>query len=399
MFMAKMKNSMKCLIAVFVIAMAFVVTGITASAADAETPTDVKQTKDSTSSVTIKWIGVSGASYYGVQVATDAAFNNIVKETRVASTDVEIPSLLPGTTYYVKVGYGDFSNCYKDFSPYIEVVTSPSEVDTIEFVGANDTSAKIQYSPAPGATSYDIIIGDKIYSTTATTYNVPIAIGGDTYARVYPRRTTSDGKYTTKYAYHYNTIYGLSRLTTKISKNSFGISSLGSGSASFKANYYGEGFEIQLTPTAGKKKTITAENAASLVTVKNFTSSMMYKYRVRAYITTTAKKRVYGNWSDYRYFCRPKNVKMRSSGGKIQLTWGKLKGVSKIKVMISTKEDSGFKKVTTLDGNKKSCTITKCGKKALKKYNRYYVRLYYQTKVGKKYKDTDVYFYSSIMVY
>lgn len=66
------------------------------------------------------------------------------------------------------------------------------------------------------------------------------------------------------------------------------------------------------------------------------------------------------------------------------MKWKKVSGACGYQVYVSTKSNGGFKKVRSLSSKKSSYTITKCGKKKLKKGKTYYVQLRYQTKVGKK---------------
>lgn len=80
--MKTMRSSMKCLIAVFVMAMAFMVTGITSEAA----VSGLKQSSDSTTSVKVEWQALSNYKYYGYQFATDASFKNIIKQDYTTSS-------------------------------------------------------------------------------------------------------------------------------------------------------------------------------------------------------------------------------------------------------------------------------------------------------------------------
>ena len=74
-----------------------------------------------------------------------------------------------------------------------------------------------------------------------------------------------------------------------------------------------------------------------------------------------------------------------ASKKKITVKWKKIKGATSYTIYASTKQNSGFKKIKTISAKKKSSyTFKKIGKKKLKKKKRYYVRVAYNTKVGKK---------------
>lgn len=383
MFMKNLRNSVKCLIAFFAMATAFCATSVTAQAA-----VTLQQIDASDSSVKVQWTQQSGAKYYGWQIATDASFNNIVKQDYESTsyTNRSISALTAGSTYYVRMGYGStYKTCYANWSQTLEVVTAPTGLTEVKFVGADDTTATIAYNACAGATGYDIEYNKAIIGTTAdTTYRVPIVDGASSLVRVYPYRTSSTGfKATGNYKY----CSDLSRLTTTIAKDNFGVTSAFTNINVFyfAALGYGKGVDMELTPVSGKGNVVNVTgslNSSSSIRVDNLTKGTMYKYRVRAYVVTTDSQKVYGNWSDYRYLINTKDSKYTSSGRKIKLKWGKLKGVSKIKVAIATSENGKYKTCKVLSGKKTNYTVTKCGKKPLKRGKKYWVKVTYSTKGG-----------------
>ncbi len=381
--MKKMKNSVKCLIAFFAMATAFCTTGVTAKAA-----VTLQQVDADDSRVKIQWVQ-NGADYYGYQVATDPAFTNIVKEdyqTKSNNNDT-ITGLVPGSTYYVRMGYGPkYNNCKNDMSTPLEVVTAPVEPTAVKFVGADDTTATLAYDACAGATGYDIEYNNGIVGTTTdTTYRLPVIDGAGTLVRVYPYRTSSTGF---KAIGSYKACFDFSKLTTTISKDNFGIvdALTNINVFYFAAVGYGSGVDLEAVPVNGKGNAFTITGSLnskySLRSDNQVTKGTMYKYRVRAYVTTTDNQKVYGNWSDYRYFINTKDSKYVSSGKKIKLKWGKLKGVTKVKVQIATSENGSYKTCKVLSSKKRAYNITKCGKKRLKRGKKYWVKITYQTKGG-----------------
>ena len=146
-----------------------------------------------------------------------------------------------------------------------------------------------------------------------------------------------------------------------------------------------DGYQYEVKSANGKKTYFRATSTSSYTYVKPFPRGIFVKARVRAYVTV-GNKVYYGAWSPYTYHASSKKVtaKRSSNGKKIYLKWKKVSGASGYQVYVSTKSNGGFKKVKSLSSKKSSYTITKCGKKKLKKGKTYYVQLRYQTKVGKK---------------
>lgn len=66
------------------------------------TPTGLKSTAQSSSSTTVSWNKLSGASRYRVQVSANADYSNATYH-RFTTTSAEIRNLKPSTTYYLRV--------------------------------------------------------------------------------------------------------------------------------------------------------------------------------------------------------------------------------------------------------------------------------------------------------
>lgn len=394
--MNKMRNTMKCMAAMFVMAMVFMVTGITAQAA----VTGLQQTDASDSSIKMSWSPVAGAKYYGWQISTDANFTNIIDSDYAAAsygTDDIIIGLTAGTSYYVRVGSGSTNkNCYANWSTSLEVVTAPDSVAYVNFVDAADNAATIQYD-APGANRYSIY---EYYT------NAPIAqhIEGNTYTiamnnsmsnsyYVIGERVSASGFV----AQTYKKSVDVNLLTTKIGKDNFGISSVldAINVLYVTAFYSGSGVEVEFTNAGGSKwsQTVTdtksySYNGSDLMSV-SYKDNKFLKYRVRAYVDLTTGRK-YGEWSDYRGFCEIDNAKYTNQNRRINIKWSKkINGSGKIKVQVSNKEKKGYKTFKTLKASSKSVSVNKFGKKSLVRNKSYYVRLVPMVKIGKKYIQSD----------
>ena len=131
--MKTMKNTMKCLIAVFIMAMAFVVTGTTAQAA-------VNQTAQTQTSITVDW-STSAKEYataYYVGYSEDMSAARTMAESKTITlaptvTSYTITGLKPGTKYYVYVyatySYSASGNQYTNsIGSSYDSVTLPAKV-------------------------------------------------------------------------------------------------------------------------------------------------------------------------------------------------------------------------------------------------------------------------------
>lgn len=353
---------------------------ITAAAA---TPTNLTQTSDSDTSVRVDWTGVAGAKYYGIQVATDQNFTNVVKQDYTTATwSYEyITGLASGSTYYVRIGYGATSStCYANWSARLQVVTTPARVTALKFTNADSTTFTLTWPAVSGANMYTVTYNGQAYTTTSNSIKIPYVPGASS-AKVASARKSASGYVSEASAtYLYS---GITALTKKISKSNFGFVNAWTALNDYQigANYYGTGMEVKVynAKTGKAKFSGTANNTTygNVEFIKKFKYSTMYKYRVRAYIVTTDGNKIYGSWSAYRYFVTPKKCTYTTSNRKIKLSWSKLTGVTKIKVQISKSQNSGYKTCATLKGTKTSYTITKYGKKKLTKGKTYYVRVLY----------------------
>ena len=149
-----------------------------------------------------------------------------------------------------------------------------------------------------------------------------------------------------------------------------------------------DGYQIYVENKSGKvlkKKTVEADKNSIVtqkVDIKSPTKGKIARFRVRAYMLLNGDKK-FGNWSDPCYFAVPKNAKISSKEKQIKLTGLSITGATKKVVYVSTKKNSGFKKVKTLKKTK-NCNISYVGKNELKSGKTYYVRVYYYYKVAGK---------------
>lgn len=370
----------------------------------------LKQTDDYTSSVTVEWLADPGSTYYGVELAKDSGFTQVVYRGATTSNSRYISGLAQGTKYYVRVGSGSSSSdCYGNWSSIIEVVTRPGAVTGPRFIGANSKQATIEYSaPQGGADAYLILdaANNPVAQTAATkvTFTVNQNISSNRYY-IYSGKVSREGYAAVSSSYASVTVNLLT--TGKISKKNFGVTSVASSSKKMTvtALYSGTGFQVQLVNSGGTKysKTFKSSSAKSFTMTGStasgtFKANKFLKYRVRAYVQTDAGVK-YGKWSDYKAFCSVKGKSsMRYGSKKVNLSWSKVNGSGRFKIMVATSQKATGKKFATLKGTSKKATVTKYGKSKLKKGKTYYIKIVPEVKIGKSYVASDYIGYTKVTI-
>jgi hypothetical protein len=401
--MNKSRFMKKSLLLLAIMSIMMFAMSITAFAEDA--PTGLKQTGDSTTSVTISWDAVLGQNLcYNIYYSTKPDSGFVLAKEHISGTSATINGLTAGKTYYVAVktvakSGSIFNYSYSevsDLSQSLEVVTSPSsDGATLEQVGATTNSITVKLSKVDGADQYILKVeGNEVVSKSATITskkNLTSATGYTAY--VYPCRVSSTGYVAG--ASSTSKSLKCKTLAKKINKSSFYCSGKWTylNEYDFEAKISGggsvSGTQWQFFTMKGKKaldKTTTEHS----VKVSNVLGTF-YKYRVRTYINTESGK-IYSKWSDYKYIGNPKNVTINKSGKKLKVSWSKASGATSYTVYVSTKSDTGYKKVGTVSAKKRSIVISKYKNKSLKKGTKYYVRVVSNVKVGKKTYSTEVVF-------
>ena len=134
----------------------------------------------------------------------------------------------------------------------------------------------------------------------------------------------------------------------------------------------------------GKNKKIKSEifNYNSNSMSHSIKNNMLYTLRVRAY--TELNGQVYwGEWSDKAYlFTQPEVSKASISGGKLNVSWKKITGVTGYDIYVSTNQNKGYKKVASVSAKKGSATIKKFSGKKFNPKKKYYVYIAAKKKVS-----------------
>lgn len=389
-----MKKSVKLFLAVFAMAVTVLLVSGTESKA-AGTITGLKQTKASSESVYLQWDAYLGANSvcYAMWIgnsAADVQAGNAKKESAYGTSD-SISGLTEGGTYYVRVdAYSDYNRSQLlASSAIIQVATTLPEVTGLAQSGATANTISMKWNAVAGATGYQIYryngYGDytAITSVAATSGTVSgLTASSEVRYFVVGQKTTSAGFTVT--SDYYSTVY-MRTTPAKVSKVA-----MTSYYDSINVAYYGwtdvnnvDGYQFQLLNSKGKSLYTSYESSSS-VRISPYFKGVFTKARVRGYITVGNTK-LFGPWSGYNYNASSKSIKMKrtKNGKKITVSWKKITGAAGYRVYVSTKSTGGWKKVKSLSSKKKSCTITKYGKKKLSKKKTYYIKVQYLTKEGK----------------
>lgn len=398
-----MKNYIKAMITFVFLAVAVVVLPNSASAADLAAPTGLVQRGNSINQVKIGWNEVEDANVYFWSWSRDGVSgwseNNL---DRTIHPEKTFSNLSPGSTYYVRVRAGytfDWRNYeYGAWSQPIQVVTAPdaTQMGPPILAESTSTSLTIKWKLCPGATSYQIydgLTGSLVETVTDSICVRNGLIPNNAYStKVVPVRTSDTG-----YAAFSGSqvLFGYTK-PNKPAKPS--IANFGLTNTYYNINvvYFGandptntaNGYEIEVSTVKGNKKVHTDTKSG----LNRFVASRntAYKYRCRFY-ATYGEEKIYGDWSDYRYFLF-QTVSGKRSGSRIKLSWKKVANARSYTVLISTKEKTGYKKVKTLGKKSASLTISKFGKKKISKKKTYYVKVAANLKDGAKSVKSDTYF-------
>lgn len=397
-----MKNYVKAIVTfVFLIAAVTFVPAISdAAIASLGAPGGLKQIDASESSVKFSWDVVIGAKDYAVSYSDGVTWSQ--PERVWTGTDETIYNLSAGKTYYVRVYALDDDNNLGAPSADLEVVTAPrsEEMGSVTVTDKTASSISLSWTAASGATSY--VVKDDFYkrapffvesatpSATVTDLLPNTWYGMDVFAV----RTSSSGfKAYSNGKHQYIETLEVVVAPGKPSTSNFMIysASASAGTTGFYVtdpNRAADGYELEVYKVSGNKKVFDINSTSSYVASRKFGKNTPYKYRIR-YYAQSGVNRLYGPWSDYRYFwlhtiSGKKHYKLSSSNCSIKMKWSKVAGATGYTVSMSTSKDGKYTKVKSLGKKAKSVTITKFGKNKLSRYKTYYLKITANVKSGKK---------------
>lgn len=345
-----MKKTMKCLVAVFVMAFAFVMTGISAQAAEVNnsekleklvkaeimnvgTASDklsqvgtgssyVQQTDAGKNSVTVTW-----SSPYSQHAEGYAIYlgDSLYTQVDAATTSATISGLSAGTSYTVVVCFINGGQAYyldTEENTYAVVKTAPAKMtsDAIDIIWKKDDKITVSY------------VDKSLY------------VNGYYYE-----------KYIDGIEFRVKTLKGATKKTYKkpVTK---------------QVSVYGAAEDIIDSFTFSAPKAIKNKGM---------------QYQIRTYMTLPNGKKVYSDWtSNTAFIPQAKVTNVKSAGSnKIKYTWKKVSGAKSYTIFKTTNGGKSFKKVKTVSANTTSYTVS--GVKANNINHGVWIRAD-KVKVGKK---------------
>lgn len=379
---------------VFAVAFVMVLFAGTTSKAATQTNMNVVQTYAGSSAVGVAWSApLSSNQHYHILMSDGISTVDMGTTTESSET---IYGLAKGTVYKLCVAACNGTHsatCTAENATYVSetvyVATALGAVQQITQTNATTSSVSLAWDKVQNATGYRVYVyasGWKLCGQT-TTNSIKIsglnASSGEWY-RVVPICVTAGGYVVEGEA---KSIYDVKTIPAKVAK-----AAPTSIYSNINVIYFGwtsvngaDGYQLQIQDMKGKNLLYEDQGLSTSRRLSPYWKGKVFKVRARAYVNI-GKTKKYGAWSPYSYSCESKKITaVRSySKKKISLKWKKVSGVVGYDIYISTKSDSGYKKVKALGKKATSCTITKCGKKALSKKKTYYIQLKYKVKVGKK---------------
>jgi hypothetical protein len=413
---ATLKNILGSL---FVISMLFIMNTVTAEATPAKV-TGLKQVDSGTTSVSLQWNSILGSDItYIMEYSQDKV--NWVSE-RAYSNEDTIYSLNSGSTYFVRVkAVSDYySSTASDgaYSDIVEVVTAPKATNQkITQTNATSSSVTISWNSVPGATAYDVyyycssISSDEIFVGTTSSTSVQIKkLPADTsiLIYVYPRKKAATSPYYTTAASSSSYMYLSGVLTTpgkpevvvtdRDPRKKIGTkknSNYNTLEVSYSYASNADGYEVYVYNSKGKKiKTVKNTKAYSTSsTVKGIKTTDTVYVQVKPYTLINGSKK-YGDASSKILSVGAPTAKVAKSGSGVKISWNKVTGAKKYEIYMST-SNKNYKKIKTVNANKKSVVITKFKGKKLKNYQTYYFYVKAVGKYGKKTAKSDTFYVNS----
>lgn len=365
--MKLMKKAMKCLVAVFMMAMAFTATGITVSAADAKSFADtnlgsvaqkeisnvgisnddmnklgsfsnnyIQQTDATKNSVTISWYTPYSQYAEGYVVYINNAYY-----AEVADTTITIPNLYEGTAYDLQVYFVNAGSGY--------------------YLGEDEASSALIVKTAPAKKTSDRLSVKWKSNDKITVYYID-DLAGINSANMYE-------KYSDGIEFRVKNVKGSKKKTVKSTLTK------------------------QVSVYASQEAFIDEFTFKAPGAIKN--KGMQYQFRT--YFTLPNGKKIYSDWSsNYAYVPQAKIAKAKQAGSnKIKYTWKKVSGAKSYTIYKTTDGGRTFKKVKKVSAKTTSYTVS--GLRANDSNHGVWVRAD-KVKVGKKRVNSSKSYYTSLEI-
>lgn len=294
----------------------------------------------------------------------------------------------------------DSVNQYGDYSEIAECVTCPnSKPSSFKKTGSTTTSITFNWSKVPGANCYEVRYrkSDAPYGTqfkkkTVTSEKITLTkLSKNTEYEVYvhPARRAGSTGYMAVSESNYEKIYraGVTPGQVKgVSVTNY-YSSINEIKVECNDISSADGYQYEAWTAYKGKDTKVASSVESsgycYLKSQAFGKKNFFKVKVRAYALTSDGKKIYGQWSAWKYVCKqPEIIRISSTSKGLKYSWDKIQGADGYDLYVSLKQQSGYKKAAST--KKSSYLLSKYNNKPLKKGRTYYAFVVAYNKVGKK---------------
>jgi len=298
------------------------------------------------------WTAVTGATFYSIQVSTDAGFGSFVyNAANVSATNFAYSGLANNTTYYVRVkannsdGSGNWS-----LSQFKTVVATPTNISPINNAFSQPLNGTLQWSSVTGATAYEVEMSTNSAFTNIILSNMNVAGNSFSYSglnnatqyywRV--RAKNSEGTSANSNYTSFTTLIGKATLVSP-SNNATNVNAV-SGNFTWTGPTTATKYRIQVSKVANFATTIYDQSdiTTNSFAYSNLESKVVYYWKVYSYSANND-----GSWSDVFSFtsglakptlASPANNAQGLMNG-TTLSWNALNGAVSYRVIVSKNSD------------------------------------------------------------
>ena len=275
-------------------------------------------------------------------------------------------------------------------------------IDNLKQAGATKNSITVSWTAASGAAKYRVEFkaesapSAEVHRVAGTVTGTSHTISGLKSGSMYDVRVTpiaANGE-----EGWYDSLYDTVTLPDKVSglKEDVWYSGIKKFYVQWNRLDGVSGYQIEIYNGKGKRiKSATLTQYASSYDQSKVSNSQVYKVKLRAFTNLNGRK-YYSKWSEIHCMAQPDIKSLKVASGKLNLKWNKIAGVTGYDIYVSTKKNSGYKKVKSVGKNTTSTSVAKFNKKSFNSKKTYYVSVVAKKKVGKvTYKSGDAYYWWS----
>ncbi len=257
--------------------------------------TNLKSTKQTTTSVKLKWSANTDAAGYAIYQSTDGSTYTLVKEVSSSKLTYTQTGLTAGKKYYYQVRSGVESSTgtmiYENEStaPTLLIATKCKAPENLKTTSNKTTSLKLSWKKVSGASGYEIYGYDKsagkykklatIQGNTTTSYTFKNLTSGTNYRYKIRCYKSVNG---TKYYSAYSSVLYTATKPKKVTNKSYNATT-SSIMLSRKNSSGSTGYIIYQYNTKTKKYTKVTTVKSNSYTIKNLSKNKTYKYKIVAY--------------------------------------------------------------------------------------------------------------------